>query len=71
MHQLGLLPAALFYYKKGLEQGPSIEKEKEKDSGHHNIFDLSKEIAFNMSLIYSSSGNHQLARHYTEKYITV
>ena len=69
MHQLGLLPAALFYYKKGLEQGPSIEKEK--DSGHLNIFDLSKEIAFNMSLIYSSSGNHQLARHYTEKYITV
>ena len=69
MHQLGLLPAALFYYKKGLEQGPSIGKEK--DSGHPNIFDLSKEIAFNMSLIYSSSGNHQLARHYTEKYITV
>ena len=69
MHQLGLLPAALFYYKKGLEQGPSIEKEK--DSGHPNIFDLSKEIAFNMSLIYSSSGNYQLARHYTEKYISV
>ena len=69
MHQLGLLPAALYYYKKGLEMGPSIEKESE--SGQHNMFDLSREIAFNMSLIYSSSGNLQLARYYTEKYITV
>lgn len=62
MHQLGLLPAALYYYKKGLEIGPNIDKE---------MFDLSKEIAFNISLIYSSSGNTQIARYYTEKYISV
>ena len=62
MHQLGLLPAALYYYKKGLELGPTIEKD---------MFDLSKEIAFNISLIYSSSGNLQIARYYTEKYISV
>ena len=69
MHQLGLLPAALFYYKEGLEQGPSIEAQAE--TAGHNMFDLSREIAFNISLIYSTSGNHQLARYYTEKYITV
>ena len=68
MHQLGLLPAALFYYKKGLEQGPSIAA---NDRDHHNIFDLSREIAFNMSLIYSTSGNLQLARYYSERYISV
>ena len=67
MHQLGLLPAALFYYKKGLEQGPSIREEGSSDK----IFDLSREIAFNMSLIYTSSGNTQLARYYSEKYISV
>ena len=69
MHQLSLLPAALFYYKKGLEMGPSIKQEEGKEG--HNMFDLSREIAFNMSLIYSSSGNMDLARMYTEKYITV
>ena len=70
MHQLGLLPAALFYYKEGLQQGPSIEARPETGGGH-NMFDLSREIAFNVSLIYSTSGNHQLARYYTEKYISV
>ena len=70
MHQLGLLPAALFYYKEGLKQGPSIEARHETGGGH-NMFDLSREIAFNVSLIYSTSGNHQLARYYTEKYISV
>jgi len=69
MHQLGLLPAALHYYKKGLELGPSIVGDP--DSGKQNIFDLKSEIAFNVSLIYTSSGNLQLARYYTEKYITV
>ena len=69
MHQLNLLPAALFYYKRGLEVGPALPGEEDKDQ--HNIFDLSREIAFNMSLIYKGSGNLQLARMYTEKYITV
>ena len=69
MHQLNLLPAALFYYKRGLEVGPALPGGEDKDQ--HNIFDLSREIAFNMSLIYKGSGNLQLARMYTEKYITV
>jgi len=64
MHQLSLLPAALYYYKQGLELGPSVG-----DDG--GIFDLSREIAFNMSLIYQGAGNLHLARMYTEKYIVV
>ena len=64
MHQLSLLPAALYYYKQGLELGPSVGE----DGG---IFDLSREIAFNMSLIYQGAGNMPLARMYTEKYIVV
>ena len=63
MHQLNLLPAALFYYKKALELGPSVEND--------DIFDLKAEIAYNVSLIYQGSGNHDLARYYTEKYIVI
>ena len=55
---------ALYYYKQGLELGPSVGE----DGG---IFDLSREIAFNMSLIYQGAGNMHLARMYTEKYIVV
>jgi len=69
MHQLGLLPAALHYYKRGLELGPSIVGDPASEK--ENIFDLKSEIAFNISLIYTNSGNLQLARYYTEKYITV
>ena len=65
MHQLNLLPAALFYYKKALELGPSVTDSSE------TLFDLKHEIAFNISLIYQSSGNHELARMYTEKYIVI
>ena len=67
MHQLSLLPAALFYYKKALDIGPSIEKEEEKESD--NIFDLRREVAYNISLIYQGSGNMNLARMYVHKYI--
>ena len=65
MHQLSLLPAALHYYKQGLELGPSVGE-------NGSMFDLSREIAFNMSLIYQQgAGNMHLARMYTEKYISV
>ncbi len=63
MHQLNLLPAALFYYKKALHLGPSVDGDE--------IFDLKSEIAYNISLIYQGSGNQDLARFYTEKYIVI
>lgn len=68
MQQLNILPAALFYYKRGLELGPSIQGE-ELDGD--NIFDLRREIAYNVSIIYRNSDNHELARFYIEKYIVM
>jgi general transcription factor 3C polypeptide 3 (transcription factor C subunit 4) len=80
MHQLNILPAALFYYKRALELGPSVrpdeqgkktEEEEEEKEDKEDIFDLKREIAFNVSLIYQNSGNIQLARYYIEKYIVL
>jgi general transcription factor 3C polypeptide 3 (transcription factor C subunit 4) len=64
MHQLGLLPAALHYYKKALDLKPAVG-----ESGGR--FDLRRETAFNISLIYQGSGADQIARMYIEKYIVV
>lgn len=63
-HQLGLLPAALFHYKKALEVEPL-------KSDYGEMFDLKREIAFNISLIYQNSGALALAKYYTEKYIVI
>ena len=72
MHQLNLLPAALFYYKKALNLGPSVPDEPGVgDEKSNNMMDLRAEIAYNVSLIYISSGNPELARFYTEKYIVI
>ncbi|EEB19830.1 General transcription factor 3C polypeptide, putative [Pediculus humanus corporis] len=64
-HQLGLYPAALFHYKKALN---TVSKVAEN---HGAKFDLKREIAFNISLIYQNSGSLELARHYIEKYIVI
>ncbi|KAL8572519.1 hypothetical protein ACOMHN_019558 [Nucella lapillus] len=64
MQQLDLAYAAVYYYKKALSLPPVIE---DKDG----TFDLSREIAFNLSLIYRKSGNMDLARLCIEKYIVV
>lgn len=63
MHQLGLIPAAMHYYKKALDSKPMIEGQKS--------FDLSSEAAFNLSLIYQSSGSNEMARIYQQKYILI
>ncbi|XP_014674823.1 PREDICTED: general transcription factor 3C polypeptide 3-like isoform X2 [Priapulus caudatus] len=57
MHQLGLLYAAVYYYKRALAVGPAI-----KEDHHQELFDLKRETAFNLSLIYQHSGNNDLAR---------
>ena len=67
MHQLGLLPAALHYYKKALTLKPVVDS-KDDTLG---IYDLQREIAFNLSLIYQSSGAHELARMYLQKHIVI
>jgi hypothetical protein len=63
MHQLGLFPAAMHYYKKALAAKPIIEGD--------GLFDLSQEAAFNLSLIYQASGSNDIARLYQQKYIVI
>jgi len=58
------------FSKKALQHKPSVTQ---GENAH--VFDLSKEIAFNLSLIYrsadfSSSGT-DIARMYLDKYITI
>ncbi|KAK4321495.1 hypothetical protein Pmani_007691 [Petrolisthes manimaculis] len=54
-HQLNLLPQAIHYYKLGLECPPAEEPPEETPDGPR--LDLSREIAFNLSLIYQNSGS--------------
>jgi len=64
MHQLGLLPAGLYYYKRALDVPAAVA-----DAGQ--MLDLRREAAFNISLIYQSSGAEDLARMYVQKYIII
>ncbi|XP_014219424.1 general transcription factor 3C polypeptide 3 [Copidosoma floridanum] len=65
-HQLGLLPAAMKFYKKVLES-PQPELVRQNET----LLDLKREAAFNLHLIYLQSGNQDLARMYIEDYIVV
>ena len=66
LHQLGLFPKAIYYYKIVLES--PVPELVEKNS---NLLDLKKEAAFNLHLIYLSCENNDLARMYLENYIVV
>lgn len=65
-HQIGLLPAAVHFYKLVLEEDPGELVKK-----NPLLLDLKREAAFNLHLIYLQSENHLLARMYLENYITV
>lgn len=66
MHQLGLLSVAVHFYKKALScPVPIISSDNE------DVFDLSHEIAYNISLIYQLSGATSLAHMYLHKYCIV
>lgn len=66
LHQLGLLPGAIHFYKLVLES-----KLPELVEKNLNLLDLRKEAAFNLHLIYMQAENTQLARMYLENYVTV
>ncbi|XP_041936378.1 general transcription factor 3C polypeptide 3 [Alosa sapidissima] len=58
LHQLGLTHLAIHYYQKALTfPAPTLEGIDDDQ------LDLRQEIAYNLSLIYQSSGNMELARH--------
>ncbi|XP_034992454.2 general transcription factor 3C polypeptide 3 [Zootoca vivipara] len=57
LHQLGLVHLAIHYYQKALELPPLVLEGIEADQT-----DLRRDVAFNLSLIYQSSGNIRMAR---------
>jgi general transcription factor 3C polypeptide 3 (transcription factor C subunit 4) len=62
MHQLGILPAAVHYYKQVLNSKPQLKDE---------VFSLEREAAFNLSLIYKNSGANDLARRILHNHIVI
>ena len=64
MHQLGLYHAAIHYYKEALDIKPCIDNDDD-------VFDLRREVAFNLSLIYKNSGSPLMAQMILQKYLTV
>ncbi|KAI7811198.1 general transcription factor 3C polypeptide 3 [Triplophysa rosa] len=66
LHQLGLNHLALHYYEKALTLSPLHLEGIEDDQ-----VDLRREIAYNLSLIYQSSGNKDMARQVIYTYCTV
>ncbi|KAK2168890.1 hypothetical protein LSH36_13g03043 [Paralvinella palmiformis] len=67
MHQIGLHHTAVYYYERVLSQPPVIDD----DDRSSKIFDLSREAAFNLSLIYKASGSEDLAHNIIQKYIVI
>ncbi|XP_078034927.1 general transcription factor 3C polypeptide 3 isoform X1 [Augochlora pura] len=65
-HQIGLLPAAVHFYKLVLNEHPGELVQK-----NSRLLDLKQEAAFNLHLIYLHSENYILARMYLEDYITI
>lgn len=64
-HQLGLLPPAIYHYKEALNfTSPLIET-------YPHLLDLKQEAAFNLYLIYMSTGACDIARGYIDKYIVI
>ncbi|KAM9548562.1 general transcription factor 3C polypeptide 3 isoform 2-T2 [Guaruba guarouba] len=66
LHQLGLLHLAIHYYQKALELPPLTLEGIETDQT-----DLRRDAAFNLSLIYQSSGNIRMARKLMYTYAVV
>ncbi|XP_012678907.2 general transcription factor 3C polypeptide 3 [Clupea harengus] len=66
LHQLGLMHLAIHYYQKALSLPPPSLEGIDDDQ-----VDLRREIAYNMSLIYQSSGNIEMARHLLYTHCTV
>ncbi|XP_001369886.2 general transcription factor 3C polypeptide 3 isoform X1 [Monodelphis domestica] len=66
LHQLGLMHIAIHYYQKALELPPLALEGIESDQ-----LDLRRDIAYNLSLIYQSSGNMGMARKLLYTYGTI
>ncbi|XP_041120613.1 general transcription factor 3C polypeptide 3 isoform X1 [Polyodon spathula] len=66
LHQLGLVHLGIHYYQRALTcPAPHLEGIEDDQ------VDLRREIAYNLSLIYQSSGNMVMARHLISTYCTI
>ncbi|MGH0161267.1 UNVERIFIED_CONTAM: hypothetical protein FKN15_053805 [Acipenser sinensis] len=66
LHQLGLVHLAIHYYQRALTcPAPHLEGIEDDQ------VDLRREIAYNLCLIYQSSGNMIMARHLISTYCTI
>ena len=64
-HQLGLVHNAVHFYKKALQCNQSIIGDT------NNLYDLRRETAYNLSLIYKNSGANDLALQLLKRHFTV
>ena len=62
MQQISINSAAVYYYRKCIDTPPVLDGEN---------FDLTREAAFNLSLIYKASGSHELAEHVLQTHCVV
>ncbi|XP_072019702.1 LOW QUALITY PROTEIN: general transcription factor 3C polypeptide 3-like [Amphiura filiformis] len=63
LHQLGLYHLAVHFYQKALDTPPSIAGDAR--------FDLQREVAYNLSLIYQHSGNEEMAAQLIYQHIVI
>ncbi|KAG8224016.1 hypothetical protein J437_LFUL001093 [Ladona fulva] len=68
MHQLGLFTQAIFHYEKALSSKPP---NPENATSQAPNFNLQREIAYNLHLIYMRTGAKELARSVIEEYIVI
>ncbi|KAK2489896.1 hypothetical protein MC885_013088 [Smutsia gigantea] len=66
LHQLGLIHLAIHYYQKALELLPLVVEGIEVDQ-----LDLRRDTAYNLSLIYQSSGNIGMAQKLLYTYCSI
>ena len=62
MQQISINSAAVYYYQKCLQTPPPLPGAD---------YDLTRDAAFNLSLIFKASGSHELADHYIQTYCVV
>lgn len=60
-HQMNMLDKAVIFYKKALSMRDSDKIERSEGDNYDEIYDLRREAAFNLALIYKNSQSHGLA----------
>ncbi|XP_065313628.1 uncharacterized protein LOC135922984 isoform X2 [Gordionus sp. m RMFG-2023] len=67
-HQIDLTSLAMVYYERALKCGPIKLSTGDYDNG---CVDMTKEIAYNLRIIYEKSGAREIAGYITQKYLTI